>query len=798
MAERDRLFRWSGGRLLKRFVAGRPWPRRHPRKRREFSEAPVHVNSNESHSEEPKRRQRWEGFVILAAALGVFVFAFLQSRSPQLSDSSSLVNNVIFVLLINLNIILLVLLVFLVGRNMIKLFYERRRKLPGAHLRSRLVLAFLGISLFPAVLLFFIGIGFMTQSIENWFALRVENSLNSSLEVVDGVYARLADEALSHAREVSRTIIAHELLEPTRYERLQARMSREQHERGLAQLVVYSPALTLLANAPETSGALTAPQLNEALLERVRSETEEVRQIVTMQQAELVYGGVPVIVGEHLGGVVVAGTRVPVDVVRQGLQVVEALSEYRQLRILKQPIKNNYVITMFLVTLVVIFSAIWVGVYVAKKITVPLQQLSAATREVARGHWAHRIEGEGEDEIGTLVSAFNRMTVELQQSHQELEARRRYMEILLGNINAGVVSFDRDGKLSTLNRAAQHLLGLQADSVLGQDYRKIFSATEFQEVRRIVRETLSVQQGQGKAASPEQQGQLRLERAGQARSLLITGTPLPDDRDNGLGVLCFFEDVTQIVQIERMEAWREVARRIAHEIKNPLTPIQLAAQRLHRRFAPQIRDDSGVFEECVRSIAHEVDAIKKLVNEFSTFARLPAADQTPHDLNALAQECLVLLSEAHRDLDFVFRPDQSLPLLELDRAGMRRVIRNLLDNAVAACRTGANGAAGRVEVTTRYLQAVGIARLEVADTGCGIPADIKERLFEPYFSTKKDGTGLGLAIVATVVAEHQAFIRVRDNLPRGSRFIIEIPVRRGARQTNRSLTRSPAAVDGAA
>ena len=264
-------------------------------------EASVHENRSEEH----KRRQFWEGLVILAAGLGVFLFAFLQSRSPQLSDGESLISNIIFILLINLNIILLVLLVFLVGRNLLKLFYERRRKLPGAHLRSRLVLAFLGISLFPAVLLFFIGVGFMTKSIENWFALRVERSLSGSLEVVDGVYARLTDETLTHARAIARTIVSQELLEPTHYESLQARMNSEQHERGLTQLVVYSAALTLVANAPETSGALTTPQLNETLLERVRSELEEVQQIVTLEQAELVYGGVPVIIGEHLAGVVV-------------------------------------------------------------------------------------------------------------------------------------------------------------------------------------------------------------------------------------------------------------------------------------------------------------------------------------------------------------------------------------------------------------------------------------------------------------------------------------------------------------
>ncbi len=206
-----------------------------------------------------------------------------------------------------------------------------------------------------------------------------------------------------------------------------------------------------------------------------------------------------------------------------------------------------------------------------------------------------------------------------------------------------------------------------------------------------------------------------------------------------------------------------------------------------------------MFDECVQSIAHEVDAIKKLVNEFSTFARLPAGKHNLHDLNALAQETIVLIAEAYRDLDIAFVPDRSLPLFELDREGMRRVLRNLFDNAVVACREGTDGTQGRIEVTTRYLRSLSIACIEVADNGCGIPPDIKERLFEPYFSTKKDGTGLGLAIVATVVADHQAFIRVRDNTPRGSRFIIEMPVRGSARQTDmRREKPSSASIENAA
>lgn len=744
---------------------------------------------HERRSAEAKRRQRWEVAVIVAAAVGAFFFAFLQSRAPQVTDGSGLINNVVFVLLINLNIILLVLLVFLVGRNLLKLFYERRRKLPGAHLRTRLVLAFLAISLFPAVLLFLIGVGFLTNSIENWFALRVEQSLGGSIEVVDGVYTRLSDRTLDQAREVADALAP--VLTSPRAEDVRARLAAELPARGVARLAVYSPQLTFLAGVAETRGAPVVPQLDAALLERMLAGAEDVRPLVTTDAAELTYAGAPMLAGDRPLGLVVAGSVVPPEVVGQSRRVADALGEYRQFRILKQPIKNNYVITMVLVTLVVVFAAIWVGLYLARKITGPLQQLSDATREVARGHWTQRIEAEGEDEIGTLVSAFNRMTVDLRQSHQELDARRRYMEMLLGNMNAGVVSFDRDGRLSMRNPAAERLLGLPAD-VVSRDYRAVFAVPAFAEVRRIVDELLPAPAG-ARAGRP-QHGHLRLDRDGQAVSLLVTGTVLPDGDGHVLGVMCFFEDVTQIVQIERMEAWREVACRIAHEIKNPLTPIQLAAQRLHRRFAPALADPGGVFDECVQSIAHEVDAIKKLVNEFSQFARLPAGDHAPADLNALTRACVVLLAEAHRDLDIVFTPDPTVPTLELDREGMRRAVRNLLDNAVAACRAAPNGTAGRVDVATRYFAAVDTVRLEVADTGCGIPPDVREHVFEPHFSTKTDGSGLGLAIVATVVADHQAFIRVRDNAPRGSRFIIEIPVRRGARHTQpaESVSAEPA------
>ncbi len=738
-----------------------------------------------------RRRRLREGGLILITALGVLLFIVSQSPLPQFNNIHSLASNIVFVLLINLNIVLLVLIVFLVGRNLVKLFYERRQKLPGAHLRFRLVLAFVAISLLPALLLFLIGVGFVNRSIDNWFSNKPENSLVEALSGVDAFYERLADEALFHARGLANEVAARGLTAGPD-QALRGLVEPTRHRSELGRILIFGPDRQLLAATSVPDRAVGGDgSVDAELLDQVFQNTA-VRQAHIPGQTQVVRSGVPIL-GRDVGrdevlGAVVVEYVVPSHIAWQVTQLTDAFNEYRQLRILKQPMKNSYVITMSLATLVAVFSAVWLGFFLSKKIAIPLQQLAVATREVAQGHWGHRLEGEGEDEVGTLVVAFNRMTTDLQRSHQELEARRCYMEILLANMNAGVVSLDRAGLVSTLNRAAERLLGVAAEEAVGRDYRDVFGTAEFAELRRMVGDLLTEPLGSpcaGGESGPDSQGQLRLLRNGQTLTLLVTTAPLTDEGGDVLGGVCFFEDVTQIIRVERMEAWREVACRIAHEIKNPLTPIQLAAQRLHRRFAPQGSDSQSVFNECVQSIAHEVNTLKRLVNEFSTFARLPTAEYQPEDLNALIREVTIIFSEAHRELDFSLSCDPNLPLLDLDREGIKRTVRNLLDNAVAACQAqvngSGNGSPGHIEVLTRFFRSVGIVRLEVTDTGCGIPAEIKDRLFEPYFSTKKDGTGLGLAIVATVVADHQAFLRVQDNTPHGSRFLIELPVRRPER-----------------
>jgi len=731
-------------------------------------------------------QRRREGLIILCTALAVLLFAFFETRLPQFSSSHSLSNNVIFFLLINLNIILLVLLVFLVARNLLKLVFERRQGILGSHLRTRLVLAFVAVSIFPAVLIFLVALGFMTSSIENWFNVQVENSLAGSLEIAQDYYTHAAESALYHAREVGDRVAQENLVAAGEAERLNAFIASKQREYNVGTVQVFGADRQPLAEAhadevpTEAVVGRTSPLLAAALAGRAETRVQSIGK------GDIIRAAVPINGRDGVAGAVIVDYFVPESIANRSAEIARSFQEYRQLKILKQPITSNYIVTLVLVTLLVIFCATWLGLYLAKGITVPIQKLAEGTREVAQGNWQYRIgDADGAhvaryDEFGTLVGSFNQMTADLETITAELEKRRRSMETILANMTGGVVSLDQAGVVTTINKAAERMLALESRAVLGHDAAEVFARPDLRAVRELVAE-LGNGDGNGRSGSSGRaERQTTLVASGRVLNLVLTGTMLRDDAGQPLGLVLFVEDVTEIVKVQRMEAWREVARRIAHEIKNPLTPIQLSAQRLHKRYAERLKDDGSLFEECTRTIIRQVDELKALVNEFATFARMPAGDHVPENLNGLVEEAMLLFKEGHREIRFAFDADPDLPLLPLDREGIKRALINMLDNAVAAC-ASMNGDA-LIEVRTRYHRAPGIVALEVADTGIGIEPDTRARLFEPYFSTKQGGTGLGLAIVSTIVADHQGFVRVKDNEPRGSRFVIELPVKEPVEQ----------------
>ncbi len=718
--------------------------------------------SDSLRSAERKRRRR-EGWVILIAALMILLFAFFEEILPDVSADYAFTGNIAFFLLVNINIILLVLLVFLVSRNLLKLVLDRRRRILGSRLQGRLVVAFVGISLVPTLMLFFIAESLVTRSVDKWFDSQIVNALRGSLDISQTYYQNSANNALFFARQLSQRIGDQDLLEAKKAEGLKRLVEDKQREYNLGTVEIYKPDRTALVKAfndQVPTGVTVSPRedfLNSALRGLEVTRTQPLGEGDVLRGAVPVYGD-----GRRIIGVVVVDYFVPKSISKKAQQISRSYEEHKHLAILKEPVKTTYMLTLLLITLVMIFAATWFGLALAKGITVPIQQLAEGTHEVAHGNLDYRIDASGDDEIGTLVASFNQMTADLKHTNSELEQRRQYMETLLANITAGVISVDPSGTVTIVNKAAEHTLGIQASDVIRRHYEEALETPRLQPLLEVIEQVKS---------GVEVERGVRLGGPDGDLTLMTVAASLRDDDGRTLGIMVFMEDITEIQKVQRVEAWREVARRIAHEIKNPLTPIQLSAQRLRKRYENVLDGDGAVLDKCTSTIIRQVDELKTLVNEFQNFARLPTAQLLPDDLNDVVREALFLFKEGHRDVEFDFSEQPSIPPVELDREQIKRALFNLLDNAVASL----NGR-GRIEIATRFDETFGMVRLEVADEGEGIAREDRGRVFEPYYSTKKDGTGLGLSIVGTIVADHRGYVRVRPNQPRGTRFIMEFPV----------------------
>ena len=711
--------------------------------------------------EETKRRKR-EGIVILITALMVAALVYLEVQLPDVSAESSIASNIVFFLLINVNIILLGLLVFLVVRNLIKLIVERRRRILGSRLQGRLVLAFVSLSLVPSVLLFTIAGGLLTRSFDRWFDSKVDSALQGSLEIGQTYYQNSANNAIFYARQLSQRLTAEGLADKQNAADLKAFVQMKQREYNLGTVEIIAPdgePLIIAVNEQVPTGGVV--KVEGEFLQRALRGLEVTRTEI-LGDADVIRGGVPLYSSDRrIRGVVVVDYYVPKSISKRAVEISQSYEQYKYLTFLKTPVKNSYLLTLLLITLVVIFAATWCGMYISRSITVPIQKLAEGTHELAQGNWDYRIEAGGDDEIGVLMNSFNQMTGDLKQIKLELERRGTVVETLLANIAAGVVSVDPAGKITTWNKAAEKILAVAADRAVGRNYQEVFHTEALAELRAILDSVMGRE-------SVERE--IRLSLSDRLLTVMVNAASLRDDDGSILGVMLFLEDITQIQQVQRMEAWREVARRIAHEIKNPLTPIQLSAERLRKRYAKMLEGDGAILDKCTSTIIQQVVELKNLVNEFSQFARLPSARLAPADLNQVVGEALVLFKEGHLGIHFHFRGGV-IPALDLDREQINRMLINLLDNAVAAVE-----GEGEVRLATIHDPARGVVTLEVADNGCGLPAEIRTKIFEPYFSTKENGTGLGLTIVSQIVEDHRGYIRAWPNEPKGTRFIIEFPV----------------------
>ncbi len=744
--------------------------------------------SSVPNTESRKRRREWLLVVLIIGLVGLSLR--FQGRIFDLTSEIPLTGNILVLALINLNILLIIFCLYLVMRNIFKLLLERRRGIPGAKLRSKLVLSFIALSLIPTMLLFFVSAGFITNSIENWFNNQVEESLEESLEVAQTYYKNSASNALYYAEQISLAIKDKKLLNEGNLPVLETLIHQKQKEYNLGIVEVFSATLEELVRA--VNPLVPAAEFTDPGSDSIREALQGNRftRISPIGRADLIRGIVPVYSNwnpNDVVGVVVVNYYVPYSLVNKMKEISSSFEQYKSTKLLKGKIQKGYVLFLLLIALVIIFLSTWAGFHLARGITEPIQDLAVATNRVASGDLNVTLDSYSNDEVGSLVEAFNTMTAdlrkgqmairranrELQASNLELEQRRRYMEIVLANVTAGVISIDSQGQITTINKSAEKLLGLETAMIIGRNFRDIVAPDYLPMIKGILKDLIS----SGKDSIRQQ---VTLPAGDTKVVLLVNVTTLKDEKNEFMGTVVVFDDLTQLLKAQRMAAWREVARRIAHEIKNPLTPIQLSAQRLRRRYLERFAADDTVFDECTTMIIKQVDDLKNLVNEFSSFARMPSSNPSLNNLNDVINEALVLFQEGHKEIDFKLNIDPTLPVFSLDREQIKRVVINLLDNAVAAVSSNSNGA---IAIETSFNQDLQIVTLKVSDNGCGIPAEDKPRLFEPYFSTKKSGTGLGLAIVSTIISDHNGYIRVRDNVPRGTLFIVELPITSEASQT---------------
>jgi len=727
-----------------------------------------------------EKRRRRTRLIIVSALTAVTVLTAVQVFIHQLSVQSPIASNILVFALVNVNLLLLLVLVLLVFRSLFKIYMERRNNLLGARFRTKLVVAFLSLSLLPALLLFLVASNLITTSVDSWFNIQVETSLQNALEVAQTYYRITQDRVLNAAQQFGQGAVAAELLQEEGREEL-ARLAREKLvEHRLGGLQIFDRRGRELTRAEEPGSPEGARLTGASRLVEEALQGKSQSLIQKLEAGDLIRGVVPVVgrgPGGQILGAVAVSAFVPSGLADKAADIAVGIKEYKQLRMLKNPIKGIYIMLFLMVTLVILFAAIWTAVHLARGITAPIQQLAEATRAVAAGNLHYRVQVQADDEIGLLVDSFNRMTGDLLESkagltdanldllrtNVELEQRRAYMERVLERLAAGVLSLDAAGAVNTMNPAAARILGLDPPSVLGRHYTDCFPEPEAAPIRHLI-ERMAVG-GQGSMDE-----QVAVSRNGQVLTLVVNIRSLSDKAGTYLGMVVVVDDITQLLRAQQAMAWREVARRIAHEIKNPLTPIKLSTQRLRKKFSERAPDYERVFDECTRTIIQEVDGLQGLVDEFSRYARMPASDPRPGDLHSIIASVVRLYSGLGRGIELRTDLDPHLPPITLDPDQMKRALINLVNNAVAAV-----GEAGRVTLRTRSLAGEGKVEVEVADSGVGIPPEDRERLFLPYFSTKKSGTGLGLAIVYRIVTEHGGTIRVEVNEPRGTRMVMAFP-----------------------
>ncbi|MBO0724838.1 MAG: HAMP domain-containing protein [Blastocatellia bacterium] len=736
-----------------------------------------------------KRGARRRLRIALQAVATILLFGLLLWQAGDAAkwvrpDSAS--EAVVLYALSTINFLAFVVLLMLLVRNIIKLRQERREMKLGAKFKTRLVTYFISLSLLPVIFLFFATGGLITRSVDKWFG-GAQNQMVSEARDIAKDYSAGEQQGLARTA----TTVAR-LLSRTSAEEIQPTLTAECENQGLFMARLYDRDGQLVAERSQIQFESLSEEFRvkwrKAQADALRGADFSAQINQESEKTVSLIASAPVAGGR---GALVIAQEVSPEVSEHIKTIDRSGGEYDTLRGKQRWVKNSAFLTLGLITLLVLFIAFWLALSVARSIADPVQQLAQATERIKSGDLTYRAGVIGDDELAALALSFNEMTAELSENRRRLEKsaselqsinaaldeRRRYIETVMQSLSAGVISLDENRNVTMINEAARRLLRIERDSAAGGALESLLPEAHREELRKMILR-----------ASPLRPVTHEVHFTFADQSKLdagVTVTALDDPRGLSRGAVIVIENLTELIEAQRRAAWSEVARRMAHEIKNPLTPIRLSAERMAKNLLDARGAGNGksghlnerqarLVRECTAMIDAEVTTLQRMVDEFSNFARLPKAAMETASLNEVVVNSLKLYADRLNGIRLTSQLAPQLPAVMIDCEQIKRALVNLIDNAAEAMAEAAGDR--QITVITREVSERQGLELIVADTGPGIPPEDRERIFDPYFSTRKRGTGLGLAIVSRIVAEHQGRIRVQDNSPRGARFIIELPV----------------------
>lgn len=713
-------------------------------------------------------------FVLGASLLALVIY--LQKPRFEIENFGS---NLTFFILINLNIALLFVFVFLVARNIVKLIFERKQNILGSKLKEKLIFAFGGLTLVPTIIIFILSSTMLSHSMEEIFSKNILEAITGANELAQNYYGSVEKDYESLGSEIEKEIGKEinnlNINNPeNKKEILKGYFSSVIQDENVFDVTLVDDKDNVVADFTKQNIkskyklSLDGESIKEIIKKHVsRSIVEEVGKDQVMR---IYY---PIRINNEYYALVLTGL-IDKSMNESLLQVEDAYKDYENLLFHKNPVRSSYLLTLAMMTMLILFAAIWVAFYIAKEITVPIEKLANATKQVAHGDYDCVIKTVGSDEISYLSRSFNMMLSDLKQSKNETERHRLFMETVLSNLAVGVITLNKDRKLIAVNTAASDILNLTAGEHNGS--KSLYDIFDKQIADKLISLLNNSSLILDEFSSGMTDTEFTIRSEGREYQIVCTAGVIVDSTGDTLGSVLIFDDVTDLSHAQKMAAWREVARRIAHEIKNPLTPIRLSAQRIQRD--AKLNNLPSLYNESSSMIVEQVDIIKRLIDEFSNFARMPTSSFEKVDIVAFLKDIIQSFSENNEDIEFNADIEEDALETSVDIGQMRLVLLNLFENAMQALRN-AKIEDPKINVKLSYLKKIKSFSIEIADNGPGISDIDKTRIFEPYYTTKETGTGLGLAIVTSVISDHRGRIRIFDNKPRGAKFIITLPLSQG-------------------